>query len=39
MIAFAMDFICMFAMGKVLCKMHLEMRHFAQASKIYHFHI
>ena len=36
--AFAVDFDCMFAMGKVLCKMHLKMEHFAQTSKTYHFH-
>jgi hypothetical protein len=39
LLAFAMDFDCMFAMGKVLCKMHLEMEHFAQTSKTYHFYI
>jgi len=31
--AFAVDFDCMFAMGKVLCKMHLKMEHFAQTTK------
>src|SRR6267378_2636725 len=39
LLAFAMDFECIFAMGKVLCKMHLEMEHFAQTSKTYHFYI
>ena len=38
LLAFAMDFDCMFAMAKVLCKMHLEIEHFAQTSKTYHIH-